>query len=105
MHNRKIIACTICCLITMLGGCAAPIIVAGVAIPLIVVTEVIPRAINGKGLVEDGVDVATGKDCRVIEGVVRDDRQLCEKRGSPATKKDFKGLSGVLDDQEPDKPH
>lgn len=62
-------------------------------------TEVLPRAINGKGLVEDGVDVVTGKDCRVIEGTIRKDRQTCEPRGSSATKKDFKGLSGLVGDQ------
>jgi hypothetical protein len=70
-------------LTVMLGGCAAP---------LVVYTEVLPRAINGKGLAEDGVDAATGKDCRVIDGVVRKDRKICEVRGSPETDKDFKGL-------------
>jgi hypothetical protein len=83
-----------CVLATPLVGCAAAIIA---AVPInIVTTEVIPRAVNGKGLVEDGVDLATGKDCRVLEGAVRDDRKICEPRGSPATKKDFKGISGLL---------
>jgi hypothetical protein len=76
-------------LTVMLGGCAAPIVM-GVS-PL-VYTEVLPRAVNGKGLAEDGVDAATGKDCRVIEGTVRKDRKICETRGSPQTDKDFKGL-------------
>ncbi len=58
------------------------------------VTEVAPRAVNGKGLAEDGADAVTGKDCRVIEGTVRKDRKLCEARGSPATHHDFKGLIG-----------
>ncbi len=56
------------------------------------VTEVAPRAVNGKGLAEDGADAVTGKDCRVIEGTVREDRKLCEERGSRATDKDFKGF-------------
>jgi hypothetical protein len=63
----------------------------------------IPRAVNGKGLVEDGVDLATGEDCRVIEGVIRKDRHVCEPRNSPETKKDFKGLSGAFADDEPEK--
>ena len=76
-----------------LSGCAAAIFA---AIPVnLVTTEVLPRAVNGKGLVEDGVDLATGKDCRLIEGSVRNDRKICETRGSPTTKKDFKGLSGL----------
>ena len=91
-----IIAGAAFCLISSLGGCAAPL-VAGV--PTIVFTEVVPRAVNGKGLVEDGVDLVTGEDCRVIEGAVRDDRHVCEPRNSPATKKDFKGLAGASDDQ------
>jgi len=85
-------------LATSLGGCAA-VIIAGVPIDF-VTTEVLPRAVNGKGLVEDGVDLVTGKDCRVIEGTMRDDRQICETRNSPATKKDFKGLSGLLGDED-----
>lgn len=74
-----------------LMGCAEP--------AFFVATEVAPRAVNGKGLAEDGADAVTGKDCRVIDGTVRKDRKLCEARGSPATNKDFKGLRG-----HPDKP-
>jgi hypothetical protein len=92
-------ACVLGLVILVLSGCAGVVVL---GIPLgFVTTEVVPRAVNGKGLVEDGVDVATGKDCRLIEGTVRDDRQICETRGSPATNKDFKGLSGLLDDPQP----
>jgi len=76
-------------LMAALTGCGAPLIA---GIPNIFLTEVAPRAVNGKGLAEDGVDAATGKDCRVIESATRKDRKLCETRGSPATDKDFKGL-------------
>ena len=82
-------------LLTQMTGCAA-VVVAGVPINF-VTTEVLPRAVNGKGLVEDGADLVTGKDCRLVEGVTRKDRQVCEPRGSPATKKDFKGLAGLPD--------
>ena len=84
-------ACVWYVLMTTLTGCAATL-VAGV--PDIFITEVAPRAYNGKGLAEDGVDEVTGKDCRVIEGTVRKDRKLCETSNSPETKKDFKGLAG-----------
>jgi len=77
-------ACTAGLAFAWLAGCAAP--------GFFVVTEVAPRAVNGKGLAEDGADAVTGKDCRVIEGTVRKDRKLCEDRGSPATDKDFKGF-------------
>jgi hypothetical protein len=83
----------------LLTGCAG-IVVFGIPATF-VTTEVVPRAVNGKGLIEDGVDVVTGKDCRVIEGTVRKDRQTCEPKGSPETKKDFKGLLGLADDDSP----
>jgi len=98
-------ACAVLCLTTACAGCVAPIVVAGVAVPTVVATEVVPRAVNGKGLVEDGVDVVTGKDCRVIEGTLRKDRKTCETRGSPETKKDFKGLSGIGGDEPPGEAH
>jgi len=86
-----------------LSGCAA-VVIAGIPFGFLA-TEVAPRAVNGKGLAEDGVDLVTGKDCRLIDGVVRDDRHICETRGSPATKKDFKGLSGLTaDDDKPPPP-
>ena len=99
LRGRIVVACAACCLITANAGCVAPIVVAGVAVPAVVVTEVAPRAVNGKGLAEDGVDLATGEDCRVIEGTFRKDRKICETRDSPATKKDFKALSGIGDDE------
>jgi len=91
MHHRIAVACAGCFLMAMLSGCAATL-VAGV--PDIFITEVAPRAVNGKGLAEDVADQATGKDCRVIEGTVRKDRKICETNNSPETQKDFKGLSG-----------
>lgn len=85
-------------MLILLTGCAG-VVVLGIPATF-VTTEVLPRAVNGKGLVEDGIDVVTGKDCRLIEGAVREDRQTCEPRGSPATDKDFKGLSGLADDRD-----
>ena len=79
-------------LMTALVNCAAPL-VAGV--PTVVLTEVLPRTVNGKGLAEDGADLATDKDCRVIEGVLRKNRKFCENNNSSETRKDFKGLSGM----------
>jgi len=90
------VVCTAALALVWLAGCAAP--------GFFVVTEVAPRAVNGKGLAEDGADAVTGKDCRVIEGMVNKDRKVCETRGSPATKKDFKGFmrqSGKAASNEP----
>ena len=57
------------------------------------------EGLTDKGLIEDGADVVTGKDCRVIEGTVRDDRKICETRGDAATQKDFKGVSSLTGDR------
>lgn len=96
-HRRKFYAaCVAGSMGYLLTGCAG-IVVLGIPATF-VTTEVVPRAVNGKGLIEDGVDVVTGKDCRAIEGAIRSDRQTCEPRGSAATKKDFKGLSGLAGD-------
>jgi hypothetical protein len=84
--------CATLLLMSMMGGCAASLIM---GVPAVVFTEVLPRAVNGKGLAEDGADLAADKDCRVIEGTVRKDRKFCETRDSPQTKKDFKGLAGM----------
>jgi len=83
-----------CILLFSLTACTAPVF----GVPAVVATEVAPRAINGKGLAEDGVDAATGKDCRVIEGAIRKNRKFCETRNSPETQKDFKGAEGLLED-------
>ena len=97
-QTGPVTAGTLVLTIFLFTGCAGAVFF---GIPLtFTTTEVLPRAVNGKGLIEDGVDVVTGKDCRVIEGTVRKDRQTCEPRGSPATKKDFKGLSGLVDDKD-----
>lgn len=85
--------------VVCLGGC-----VVAAAVPAsMMVTEVVPRAVNGKGLPEDAADLVTGKDCRVIEGTIRKDREICETRDSPETRKDFKGLSGLVEDKAPSK--
>ena len=80
-----------CVCMACLGGC--------VLAPSFIVTWVVPHVINGKGLEEDAADLVTGKDCRLIESIVRKDRKTCETRDSPETRKDFRGLARLLDDR------
>lgn len=72
-------------LLSGLAGCFPPLIGADVA----------SYVGTGKGLGEHALDAVTGEDCRVIEGLMRSDRAVCEQRGAIATATDFKGIFGL----------
>ena len=76
---------------TILGGCAGT--VAGVTLSSISSFAGFASTIfTGADLGEHAVSLVTGKDCRFSEGLVRADRDICEERGSPATRADFHGI-------------
>ena len=50
---------------------------------------------TGKTVGDHVLDATTGKDCKLVEGIARSDRHVCENPGSPATKRDFKGVSSA----------
>ncbi len=79
----------------LLGGCAAPVIGAVTVGELATGASVVTMAVDGKGLTEVAMDAATGRDCRILEGVVRANRTVCEEPGSPPTHDDFRGLRTV----------
>lgn len=82
----------------MLGGCAAPF-AAGVGISeFISIASLTGTVAFNKGATDLALDFVTGDDCRVMEGVVREDRNICEANGSDATAKDFKGVVGEVRD-------
>ncbi|WP_146208986.1 hypothetical protein [Azospirillum sp. TSO22-1] len=47
---------------------------------------------SGKTLADHALDTLTGMDCRIVEGMTRPDRNICEPRGSLATMHDYKGF-------------
>lgn len=100
MHYRYIkLSLPLLGLIT-LSGCSAPIF-AGMSFAEFTTTgSLISTAATGKGLSEYALDAATGRDCRIFEAMVRDDRRLCERKNSPALEKDWKGLASL-----DEKPH
>lgn len=51
---------------------------------------------TGKGIPEHLISFVMGKDCRLMEGIMREDRRICEEQGAPSTAKDFKGVIVVL---------
>ena len=84
----------------LLGGTAQ---LAGGALALtdsLTVVSWVSTTVSGKGLGEHALNLVTGRDCRFLEAALRDDRRLCERRGSPATEDDFRGLAGLLEPRE-----
>ena len=77
------------------SGCALPVIGALTINELSSTTSFMSTGLTGKGLGEHALDLVTGGDCRLLEGVVRSERDICAKRGSPETADDFKGLIGL----------
>ncbi len=81
-----------------LAGCSTPLFAGLTLSELGLVTSVFSTAATGKGLGEHAMDVATGRDCRVLEGLAREDRRVCEPEDSPALDDDWLGLADVPDD-------
>lgn len=82
------------CMLT--GGCAVPIIGPLTLTHLSSIATAATMTTEGKGAGEVALDLATGKDCRMMEGFFRNDREICEQRGSTATQHDFKGVIALL---------
>ena len=76
---------------TILSGCAGTI--AGVSLSSISSFAGFASTIfTGADLGEHAASLVTGKDCRFSEGLVREDRSICEEKGSAATRDDFHGI-------------
>jgi len=76
---------------TMLGGCAGTI--AGVTLGSISsYAGFVSTIFTGADLGEHAASLVTGKDCRLSEGLMRADRDVCEEPGSLATRDDFHGI-------------
>jgi hypothetical protein len=76
---------------TILGGCAGTI--AGISLSSISsVAGFASTLFTGADLGEHAVSILTGQDCRFSEGLLRDDRDVCEEPGSLATRDDFHGI-------------
>lgn len=78
-------------------GCATPIIGAITLSELSTIAGVTSTITTGKGLTDHALSLLTGKDCSITEGLLRSDRDICEPRGSLATKDDFKGVFAYFD--------
>lgn len=89
-RNRRVIGvCAVSVAALSLGACATPLSIAGY----------VSTAVTGKDLGEHAVSIALGKDCRFMEGMMREDRDICEEPGSAATAADFKGVFELARDE------
>jgi len=64
-----------------LGGC-----VAGIA------ADAASETATGKTVTDHALSAATGKDCDMLEAATREDRDLCEEKGSAAARRDYDGV-------------
>jgi hypothetical protein len=88
---RPVALATILASTTILCGCAGT--VAGISLSSISSFAGFASTLfTGADLGEHAVSLVTGKDCRFSEGLVRADRDICEERGSAATRDDFHGI-------------
>jgi len=78
-----------------LAGCSMPIFAGMTAGEFTFFGSLFSTAATGKGLGEFAMDAATGRDCRIIEGLAREDRKVCEQKNSPALENDWKGLASL----------
>jgi hypothetical protein len=78
-----------------LSGCGMPLIAGMTIAELSTAGSLISTAATGKGLSEHALDVVSGRDCRIIDSMVRNDRKFCERKNSPKLEKDWKGLASI----------
>jgi hypothetical protein len=88
----------------VLSGCALPFMGPLVLTDILTGASIISTVTTGKGATEIALDIMIGKDCRLLEGALREDREFCEEQGSPATEEDFKGVTAWLEENEPQGP-
>jgi hypothetical protein len=76
---------------------ACPLPFAGPAITAldaVTAISLVSTATTGKGTNEHLLSLLFDEDCRILEGLLRKERNICEPHGSPATEDDWDGLSG-----------
>lgn len=86
----------------MSSGCAAPIVGALGVSELFTVASLGGTVAFNKGASDLALDIVTGQNCRIVEGIVRKDREICEPDSSKAADNDFKGVVGFVAENQDD---
>ena len=80
-----------------LSGCGGAAVGALTLAEISSITGIASTFMTGKDLPEHALSMATGKDCRILESILRADRELCEENNSEATQEDFQGVFALMD--------
>jgi hypothetical protein len=79
-----------------LSGCATAVVGSITLGQISTAAGIASVGTTGKGLQDHALSAVTGQDCRLLEGIVRTNRQICEEPGSLATEEDFPGVVIML---------
>jgi len=80
----------------ILSGCATAVVGSITLGQISTAAGVASVGATGKGLPDHALSSVMGQDCRLLEGLVRSTRRVCEVPGSPATENDFRGVVVML---------
>lgn len=96
MGRKAAVLLGLCLASFALSGCATAVI-GGITIGEISAAAGIASVgTTGKGLQDHALSAVTGQDCRLLEGIIRRNRHVCEEPGSSATENDFRGIVVML---------
>jgi hypothetical protein len=81
----------------MLSGCASPIIGVLTIGEIASIAGIVSTFMSGQDLTEHALSAATGQDCRILESMLRSERDFCVDHDDIATEDDFEGVVALLD--------
>jgi hypothetical protein len=82
----------------MVSGCASPIIGALTIGEVATIAGIVSTFMSGQDLTEHALSAATGQDCRILESMLRSERDFCVDHNDATTGDDFEGVMAMFDD-------
>jgi hypothetical protein len=82
----------------MVSGCASPIIGALTIGEVASIAGIVSTFMSGQDLTEHALSAATGQDCRILESMLRSERDFCVDHNDATTDDDFEGVMALFDD-------
>ena len=88
----------------MLSGCASPIIGVLTIGEVASIAGLVSTFMSGQDLTEHALSAATGKDCRILEAMLRSERDFCVDHSDSSTENDFEGVIALFDNSQGSTP-